>query len=252
APMASMGWASVATVSLDDADTAALATKINGWFMALGDWPRFTAPALGVEHDAAAGDLTLLVELGVLAGLIEGLEPQPQVFAFVKRLRNSTFFATLGHGEGLEDCLDAMEKTGAEPWARNLFERLVHARFMARRVGMKIDLMMQLKNAESGSAIIDLIREHLTGNHWVEAPFWIVGELVRLGVLEGEHAESVCAVPTARLRQNAARIGLIPSAEIHDAKGLLALSQTVSKLFGSAGEYGASLAQLDRALGLWL
>jgi len=250
APMVSPGWGKVATVSLEDADTAALAARIGGWYQALSAWPSFTAERLGVVREAAASDLALFVELGVLASLIEGLAPQPQVFAFVSRLRQTTFFATLGHGEGLEEGLDAMERTGAEPWARALFERLVHARFIARRVSMKIDLLPALRGAEDGATAIALLREHVLGPHWVEAPFWVARELVRLEVVDTEALRSVAAVPSARLRANAARIGLLPSAEVHDFQSLLALSQQVAGLFGEEAGFGEALEVLDRALGL--
>ncbi|MCA9514895.1 MAG: hypothetical protein KC635_08135 [Myxococcales bacterium] len=250
APVAFASYAPVAVVSLEDADTAALADRIGAWYQTLSDWPAFDAEALGVQQKAGASDLALLVELGVLATLVEGLAPQPQVFAFVKRLRATTFFASLGHGEGLEECLDAMERTGSEPWARALFERLVHARFVARRVSMKIDLLPELRNAADGAALIALLREHLLGHHWVEAPFWVARELVRLGVLDTAAAQSVAAVPTRRLRENAARIGLVRSADVLDHASLLALVQQVAKLFGAQAGYGAALEQLDLALGL--
>ncbi|PIE20646.1 MAG: hypothetical protein CSA66_00430 [Proteobacteria bacterium] len=252
APLALRGWPTVATVSIEDADTAALAARITGWYQALSAWPAYEAPRLGVEVAEGASELALLVELGVLAVLVEGLPVQPQVFAFVRRLRATTFFASLGYGEGLEECLDAMEKTGQEPWARALFERLVHARFIARRASMKLDLMPSLRAAEDGPAAIALLREHLLGTHWVEAPFWVARELIRLGLLDGDVVGSVAAVPTRRLITNAQRVGLTARTELHDFDAILALAQQVAGLFGAEAGYGAALERLDDALGLRL
>ena len=253
APLAAMGYAVVPVSALGGPEQAELVERVTGWYAALGEWPAYTAPKLGVEYQAGAGDLALLVELGVLAVLIEGLAPQPQVFAFVKRLRETTFFASLGHGEGLEEGLDALEKLGDEPWARPLFERLVHARFIARRVGNKIDLLYQLRQAGSGREVVQLVREHLTGSSWVEAPFWVTRELVRLGVLKDEKHKSAVAVPTRALVANAARVGIAKVGELRDAESLLALSEAVSALFGGADAgYGEALANLDRGLGLTL
>ncbi len=251
APLAAVGYAVVPVSALGGPEQAELVERVTGWWAAMGDWPAYTAPKLGVEYQAGAGDLALLVELGVLAVLIEGLAPQPQVFAFVKRLRETTFFASLGHGEGLEEGLDALERLGAEPWARPLFERLVHARFIARRVGNKIDLLYQLRQAGSGREVVQLVREHLTGPSWVEAPFWVTRELVRLGVLKDDKHKSAVAVPTRALVANAARVGIAKVGELRDAESLMALSEAVSALFGGADAgYGEALASLDRGLGL--
>lgn len=253
APLAATGYAVVPVSALGGPEQAELVDRVTGWWAALGEWPAYTAPKLGVEHQPGAGDLALLVELGILAVLIEGLAPQPQVFAFVKRLRETTFFASLGHGEGLEEGLDALERLSTEPWARPLFERLVHARFIARRVGNKIDLLYQLRQAGSGREVVQLVREHLTGPGWVEAPFWVTRELVRLGVLKDEKHKSAVAVPTRALVANAARIGVAKVGELRDAESLLQLSEAVSALFGGADAgYGEALASLDRGLGLTL
>jgi hypothetical protein len=251
APLAAPSYTVVPVSALGGAGEAELVDRVVGMWQALGDWPAFTADKLGVVHQPGAGDLALLIELGVIASLVEGLEPQPQVFAFVKRLRETTFFASLGHGEGLEEGLDALERLGREPWARPLFERLVHARFIARRVGMKIDLLYQLRQAASGREVVDLLREHLTGPDWVEAPFWVARELARLGVLKEERLRSAVAVPTRRLVANAARIGLARVGELRDRESLTALSEAVSALSGTpeAG-FGEALANLDRGLGL--
>lgn len=251
APNASLGPVVVPVSALAGLAQSELVERITGWWQALGEWPAYTADKLGVVHQPGSGDLALLVELGVLAVLIEGLPPQPQVFAFVQRLRETTFFASLGHGEGLEEGLDALERTAQEPWARPLFERLVHARFIARRVGMKIDLLYQMRQAANGREVIALVREHLTGPSWVEAPFWITRELVRLGVLKDDKLKTAVAVPSRALVDNAARIGLAKVSELRDAESLLALSEAASALFGSSeAGYGEALAQLHRALGL--
>jgi|GEM_PF-1259930 len=253
APLAVMGYQVVPVSALGAAGEAELVDRVIGFWQALGDWPTFAADKLGVVHQPGAGDLALLIELGVLAVLIEGLPPQPQVFAFVRRMRETTFFASLGHGEGLEEGLDALERLGSEPWARHLFERLVHARFIARRVGMKIDLLYQMRAAASGREVVQLVREHLTGPNWVEAPFWVARELVRLGVLKDEKHRSAVAVPTKKLVENAARVGIAKVTELRDVESLVALSEAVSALFGSAeAGYGEALANLDRGLGLSL
>lgn len=250
-PLAAPAHTVVPVSALSSMDNEAIVERVMGFWQALGDWPSYTAESLGVEYDQGAGDLKVLIELGVLAVLVEGLDPQPQVFAFVKRIRETTFFASLGHGEGLEEGLDALERASREPWARPLFERLVHARFIARRVGNKIDLLYQLRQAQSGRDVVALLREHMTGPDWVEAPFWVARELVRLGLLEEEHHRSAVAVPTRRLVENAARIGLVSATPLRDGESVMALSESVSKLFGSAeAGYGEALACLDRGLGL--
>jgi len=251
APLAATGYTVVPAALLAGTDQSEAVDRVVGLWQALSNWPAFTADKLGVVHNPGAGDLALLIELGILSVLVEGLAPQPQVFAFVQRMRETTFFASIGHGEGLEEGLDALERLSHEPWARPLFERLVHARYIARRVGMKIDLLYQLRNAGNGREVVALIREHLTGPHWVEAPFWVARELVRLGVLGEDKHRTAIAVPTRALVRNAARIGLATVSELRDLESLTALSEAVSALFGTAeAGYGEALAELDRGLGL--
>jgi hypothetical protein len=252
-PVAAATYHVVPVAVLERSEPQALTARVLALWQDLGDWPSFTAPALGVVHDPGQGDLKLLIELGVLATLIEGLPPQPQVFAFVRKLRATTFFASLGHGEGFEEALDALESLAQEPWARPLYERLVHARGLARRVGMKIDLLYQMKQAASGRDLIALLREHMTGAHFVEAPFWVARELVRMKVLTELRHRSAVAVPTPELIAAAAAVGIASRPVLNDVEGLTALSEAVSLLFGTPeGGYGEALAALSRGLGLTL
>jgi hypothetical protein len=251
-PVVGASYTVVPSSALASADTEALKERIAGFYGELSAWPSYTAQALGVEHEPGQGDLKVLIELGVIASLIEGLPPQPQVFAFVKRMRTTTFFASLGHGEGLEEGLDALERQAQDPWARPLFERLVHARFIARRVGNKIDLLFQLKNAATGRECIELLREHMMGPHFVEAPFWVLRELVRLGLVTSAAAKSVVAVPTKALIDGAVAIGLAKGPTLNDFESLLALSESASTLFGGKElGYGEALAALPRGLSLF-
>ena len=251
-PVVGASYTVVPSSALASADTEALKERVAGFYEELSAWPSYTAQALGVEHEPGQGDLKVLIELGVIASLIEGLPPQPQVFAFVKRMRTTTFFASLGHGEGLEEGLDALERQAQDPWARPLFERLVHARFIARRVGNKIDLLFQLKNAATGRECIELLREHMMGPHFVEAPFWVLRELVRLGLVTSAAAKSVVAVPTKALIDGAVAIGLAKGPTLNDFESLLALSESASTLFGGKElGYGEALAALPRGLALF-
>lgn len=251
-PTVGASYLVVPASAIPTADRDALVERVTGFWSELSDWPTYTADRLGVVQDPGAGDLKLLIELGVIACLIEGLPPQPQVFAFVKRMRETTFFASLGHGEGLEEGLDALERAAQDPWARPLFERLVHARFIARRVGMKIDLLYQLKSAATGRECIELLREHMTGPHFIEAPFWVLRELVRLGAVTSAAAKAALAVPHKAMREAAATIGLTQTTALKDFESLMALSEAVSALFGTKDlGYGESLAALPRGLGLF-
>jgi hypothetical protein len=251
-PTAAAAYRVVPVSALQGADQEVFVDRVVSLWKALGDWPSYTASSLGVVREAGQGDLRLLVELGVVATLVEGLAPQPQVFTFVRKLRELGFFAKVSHG--FDDALDLVDEgLSSEPWARPLFERLVHARGVARRVGMKIDLLYQLKNVENGREAIALIREHMTGPHFVEAPFWVLRELVRMEVLTDSRVKSAVAVPTPELIENAVSTQLASTPRLHDAEGLLALSEAVSALFGHAeAGYGEALATLSRGLGLTL
>ena len=250
-PAGQQGYVVGAPVAFESTSVDELSDKLLALHRGLGAWPELSAPALHVEHDASRGDMAILVELGVMAALVEGLAPQPQLFAFARRLSETAFFVKLGHGEGLEDALDAVVAQGEEPWARPLIERLVHARFIARRASSKIDLLYQIRNAESGGDAVKLLREHLTGPSFAEAPFWVLRELVRLGVVgdAGKVGDAV-VVPTRALVRAAVKVGLAGAAP-SDFAGYLAVSAAASKVAGSVEHgYGAALERLDDALGL--
>jgi len=244
----------VPAAAFDTNNVEEIEAKLLALHRTLGAWPELSAPALGVTWEPGAGDMAILKELGVLATLVEGLPAQPQVFAFVAKLRESSFFTALGHsGEGLEAALDALEPLAVEPWARPLFERLVHARFVARRASAKIDLLYQVRNAPGGREAVELLREHLTGPQFAEAPFWVLRELVRLGVIGDVSKVGSCAlVPTQKLIASARKIGLT-NGEIHDFDGFVQLAEAASKVAGGVeAGYGAALERLDDGLGLRL
>ncbi|MDP6947136.1 MAG: hypothetical protein QF464_23505, partial [Myxococcota bacterium] len=214
-------------------------------------WPVVTAQVLGVDTgpEGVEGD-ALLVEVAVLALLVEGLGPQPQLFAAARRVRQTGFFAAL-HGEGgFAAAMDALGDVDDEPWLRALSERLVHARSILTRVNAAPGLMDRLAGVENGAAAVRMLRGELFGGAGVEAPFWVLRELVRDGMLDGKQFADATAVPTPRLLANAARIGLIASANIASFDGLVAASAAVSAHFGQDTGYGLALEVMDRALGL--
>jgi len=230
-------------------EASAIAERIIGWWNELGDWPVYTAPDLGVEVDGVAKD-DLLIELGILATLIEGRRPQPQVFAFVQRMRDNGFFDKVIRGTQFGVALSALGDLGSEPWTRPLIERLVFVPDLVRRVQASPGVLERVTGAGNGRAAAKLLREQLFSEVWVEAPFWTLRELVRLGVAKGNDMASCAVVPTPRLLKNAARIGLVSSAELSGFDQLLDASESVATLFGARAGYGEALEVMDRALGL--
>ncbi|MCC6621189.1 MAG: hypothetical protein IT385_08040 [Deltaproteobacteria bacterium] len=250
-PSAGIGLHVGAPVAFEAISLEDLSVKLLSHHRALGAWPALDAPTLEVTWEAGRGDMAILVELGVLAVLVEGLPPQPQVIAFARRLREATFFTRLGHGEGLEDALDAVAALGEEPWTRPLFERLVHARAIARRASSKIDLLYQIRQAESGRDAIALLREHLVGMAVAEAPFWVLRELGRLGVVADlGRVASAIVVPNRALVAAAIAVGLAGRAPT-DFAGYLAISEAASRVAGGVEHgYGLALERLSDVLAL--
>ncbi|MEZ4268828.1 MAG: hypothetical protein R3F39_20935 [Myxococcota bacterium] len=215
----------------------------------LGDWPSWTAPALGVVAPKSAAD-ALLLELGVLAALVEGLAPQPQVFAFAKRLRAAGFFDALAGEGGFGAALTALGDLDSEPWVRALASRLMAAHGIQARLSAKPGLLKRVRATKSGAAAVASLRAELFGNAGDEAPFWVLRELVRLGVLSADSFGDAVAVPTVALVRNAYRLGLVSQPEIASFEELVAVSAAVSAQFGAEAGYGEALANLDRGLGL--
>ncbi|MGM0577469.1 MAG: hypothetical protein ACQEXJ_17225 [Myxococcota bacterium] len=250
APLPTGGAAFAPAVIGDAAETRSLVARITGWWRQWSDWPSWTAPALGcAEAPDPPGD-DLLLELGVLALLVEGLPVQPQAFAFVRRIREAGFFDAVRGEGGLGAALDAVADLDGEPWARPLLERLVHAGGMARRVASEPGMLAALKDARDGASAVAHLRTALFGGAGTEAPFWVLRELIRLGVLDGARVADAAVVPTARLLHNAWRIGLITRPEATAFEELVAASRSVSTLFDADTGWGEALERLDLGLGL--
>jgi hypothetical protein len=231
-------------------DNAAVLAQLRAWHALFGGWPALDAASLGVSHAPEAGDRAVLVELGVLAVLVEGADAEPRVFAFVRRLREAEFLTRLLAPGAAHEALEAAADLGEEAWARGRFERLVHAPAIARRAAERWDLLHQLRQATSGAAAIDLIRDGLVGRSWREAPFFVLRELVRLGLVDTAAAREAVVVPTARLARNAAELGLATTGNLSDFKSLMALSATASALVGGADlGYGLALERADLGFG---
>ncbi|MCB9730422.1 MAG: hypothetical protein H6744_03825 [Deltaproteobacteria bacterium] len=237
-----------ARVVADAQAVAGLVDRATAMWRELGDWPSWTAPALGVEGEQTTGD-ALLVELGTLAALVEGLPPQPQGFAFVKRLRGAGFFTILAeHGFGA--ALAAAGDLDSEPWVRAMAARLMPAHGISRRLAAEPGLIERLGAAGGGSAPVRVVRAELFGGAGEEAPFWVLRELVRLGALDAAAAGDALAVPTSALVRNAFRLGLTGRADVASFEELVSVSTAVTARFGADAGYGEALAALDRGLGL--
>jgi hypothetical protein len=230
-------------------DASALAEKIVGWWNTLGDWPVLTARELGVEVNDATDTNTLVLELAAIAIMIEGLEPQPQLFAFVQNLRESGYFKALGRAKSGPQVLGALDAVSSELWMRGLRERLVYMSGVHKRFADTSGLLENVDKA-ANPRDITLAFSALLGEEYAEAPFWMVRELVRLGVVTTPLAVQVAVVPSRRLLKNAAAIGLIPRAEVSSFEELVVVSQAVAAVFGAESGYGEALEVMDRALAL--
>ena len=146
--------------------------------------------------------------------------------------------------------MEALGDVDGEPWLRRLSERLVHARGLLARVRAEPGLMDRLHGANDGAAAVRLLRRSLFGGAGTEAPFWVLRELVRDGMVDGVKFAGAVAVPSARLLTNAAQIGLIPRSNAASFDDLVAASTAASKHFGADAGYGEALAVMDRALAL--
>ena len=210
--------------------------------------PAYRAPDLGVDLDVAGEGEDLLVELATLAFVVEGREPSPPVFSFVQRLREAGFFAALAGGRGLAGALDAAGPLFDAPWSSRLSERLVGTAGALKRLAAAPGLLDRLRLDTDGQAALGRLRDGLTGAGWREAPFWVLRELVRLGVLAQPGLRALAVVPTPRLLRNAARIGLVPSADPLTSSYLVVAVQAVAERFGEEAGFGEALELLDLAL----
>jgi hypothetical protein len=207
-------------------------------------WPSYTASQLGIEVSTSREASEVLVELGVVSLLLEGLAVQPQVFSFVAHLRSSDFFGKLTN-EGLGDALDALDLSVTPPAHQALAERLIHSHGVAGRVAQAPDLLAQFSAAKAPSAAVALIHDQLLGGTGKEACFWVLRELLRGGLLPDEMGQ--CAVvPTARLLEHAHRLGIVPRTDLDTLEDLMVASSAVAGSFGPESGYGEALEVMDR------
>jgi hypothetical protein len=207
-------------------------------------WPSYTASQLGIEVTASRDAEEVLVELGVVSLLLEGLAVQPQVFSFVAHLRSSDFFGKL-MSDGLVEALDALDLSVTPPSHQALAERLIHAHGVARRVAQEPELLQQLSTTQAASATVALIHDQLLGGTGKEACFWVLRELVRGGLLP-EAMASCAVVPNRRLLEHAHRLGVVPRTDLDTLEDLTVASSAVAASFGPESGYGEALEVMDR------
>jgi len=224
--------------------------KIVSWWNTLGDWPVLTARELGFTLDESVEPEQCVLELAALAVIIEGLEPQPQIFAFVQALRDADFFKAVNRSKSGPQVLGALDSVPSEPWMRGLRERLVYMSGVHKRFAEQPGLLERVENAQSPIEALLTVRDGLFGEDFAEASFWTLRELVKLGLVKNPMAQQIAVVPSKRLLQNAASIGLIARADVTSFDELLAVAQTVATLFGADSGYGEALEVMDRALSL--
>ena len=251
APLASPRETGAPAVVAMNSDAEELVSTIKGWHAQWHGWPTLTAATLGLDTgpEGTEGD-ALLAELAVLALLVEGLPAQPQLLAGARRIRQTGFFTELHGDRGFAGAMEALGDIDADPWLRALSERLFHAHGVLRRLSESPGLMERLHGLEDGSAAAVVLREELFGGAGTEAPFWIIRELVRDGLVDGVTFANATVVPTPRLRRNAARIGLIPRSDASSFEDLVSASAAVAAHFGADAGYGEALEFMDRALEL--
>lgn len=207
-------------------------------------WPSFTASQLGIEVSGSRPASEVLVELGVVALLLEGLAVQPQVFSFVAHLRSSDFFGALT-SHGLGAALEALDLSDTPPAHQALAERLIHAHGVASRVAQEPELLSQLSAVETPSVAIAVIHDQLLGGTGKEACFWVLRELLRGGLLS-ERLTPCAVVPSRRLLEHAHRLGILPRVDLDTLEDLTVASSAVAASFGPESGYGEALEVMDR------
>lgn len=240
----------LAATVVHGADAQALAETITGWWNVLGDWPVLTANELGVVPAAEGSGQNPLLEMATIAVCIEGLEPQPQVFAFIQMLRDTGYFRAIARAKSGPQVLGALDALADEPWMRGLRERLVHMSGIHQRLAGHPDLLDALEASASGREAVILLRDQVFGDAWAEAPFWTLRELCRMGILTNASLLTAAVVPSARLQRNALRIGLIPRASVASFSEMIAIAEATAALFGPDSGYGEALEVMDRAFAL--
>ncbi len=231
-------------------DASVMVEKIVGWWNTLGDWPVLTARELGFTIDESAEPEKCVLELAALAVIIEGLEPQPQIFAFAQALRDAEFFKALNRAKSAPQILGALDSVSSEPWMRGLRERLVYMSGVHNRFTSQTSLLEKIETAKTPREAVLVVRDGLFGEDFAEAPFWVLRELVKLGLVNSPVAQQVAVVPSRRLLRNAAALGLTPRSDVASFEELISVAQVVAALFGADSGYGEALEVMDRALSL--
>lgn len=224
---------------------------LKDWFAQWAGWPEATAERFDVDigPEGLEGD-ALLLELGGLAVLREGLEPSPTLFAAVKRMRQAGTFSHLqSSGLTLETLMESVRALEAHPWFSMFRTRLYAAYDVKQRLENAGNLFEMLQQADSGVDVLMTLHRVLFLGQCREAAFWVVRECARLGVLDPIPLAEVCVVPCQRTLHNAHWLGLIDSASIADLPRLIQASQAIAHYVSPSEHFGLEVTYLDRALG---
>jgi hypothetical protein len=245
-PVAPLVLPEPAGVVAPSADLPLIAAQLVSAWDEGTQWPSYTAAQLGVDMSEARDPGELLVELGSVALLIEGLAVQPQVFSFVGHLGASGFFQTLALG-GIGDALDALDLAMTSPAHQALSERLIHAHGIAARVAAGEDLLAAIAGVASPRDAVYVIHESLLGGTGKEASFWVLRELVRAQRVP-ESLGACAVVPSRRLLEHAHRLGIVPRTDLDTLEDLTVASCAVAASFGPESGYGEALEVMDRLM----
>jgi len=94
----------------------------------------------------------------------------------------------------------------------------------------------QLEDAPDGPALLKMIHERVFMGELTAAPFWMMREMAQLGIWDNPALSSHLAVPTATVRANACRLGLLTTQYAHSFDALLDAAETLASQFPD-GDY---------------
>lgn len=236
---------------LDAASVANTAEWIRAFWAAWPNKHRFDVGHFGlhpVHYDADRGlFLSKLAYLGVLA--TETTQPAV-VHGFWEKLYEIRFLErTWAQPELFSDLLTELGFFANNPVYAKLSETLVYSLAFHVRIRNNPQWISLLEHVSDGRTLVESLHSVVYGGVFYLAPFWVVGQLVQLGLIDRPEIRLTAVVPTYRLRENAYRLGFIDSLYAESLPAWFSVSEAVSRYFGPDEGFGQALEAVSDHLG---
>lgn len=217
-------------------------------------WPvkkKFGADHFGIHTEQYDADRGLfLSKLAYLAVLVTETTHPAVVRGFWEKLSEVRFLErTWAHPESFSELLIDLDFFADNPVYAKLAETLVYSLAFQVRVRKNAQWAEHLDQVLDGRTLSESLGNVVYRGAFHMAPFWVIGQLVSLGLMDRPEIRTMAIVPTYRLRENAYRLGFVDSLYAESLPAWFSSSEAISHHFGPNEGFGDALEAISDHLG---